>query len=292
MNFIIVGVARCGTTSLFHYLKQHPDIQFPEIKEPKYFSSIDQHFPHNGPGDFSVDDKIIRCEKKYDNLFSDLDSANCIGEASSDYFYFYKNTIPQIKKKFGDIKIIICLRNPVERAFSAYNNLIRDSREKLTFYEGLLKENDRIKSNYDWMWHYANGGLYSEGINAFKESFSHVKVIFNDHLSDNTFDTLKDIFIFLNVDSEFKPNIENRYSTSGRPKNFVVEILSSRIGVLNAIRSTILKIFPRNLLELIASRLFIKEKIDYDSRLFLDNFFKKDINKLEKILDVDLSTWK
>ena len=292
MNFIIVGVARCGTTSLFHYLKQHPEIQFPEIKEPKYFSSIDQNFPHNGPGDFSVDDKIIRCEKKYDNLFSYLDSTNCIGEASSDYFYFHKYTIPQIKKKFGDIKIIICLRNPVERAFSAYNNLIRDSREKLTFYEGLLKENERIKLNYDWMWHYANGGLYSGGVSSFKESFSHVKVIFNDHLSDNTFDTLKDIFMFLNVDSGFKPNIENRYSTSGRPKNFVVKILSSRIGVLNTIRSTILKIFPRNLLELIASKLFMKEKIDYDSRLFLDNFFKKDINKLEKILEIDLSSWK
>ena len=47
-NFLIIGSSKCGTTALYYYLKQHPEISFPRLKEPKYFSSIDQNFPHKG----------------------------------------------------------------------------------------------------------------------------------------------------------------------------------------------------------------------------------------------------
>ena len=126
-NFIIVGVARCGTTSLFHYLEQHPEIGMAKVKEPKYFSSLDLTLPQNGIGDSTVFSKLIKDEASYDNLFEGLEGYKAVGEASSDYFYYHKTVIPRIKKKLGDIKIIVCLRDPVERAFSAYNNLIRAS---------------------------------------------------------------------------------------------------------------------------------------------------------------------
>ena len=60
-----------------------------------------------------------------------------MGEASPDTMYFYKDTVPKIKETLGDIPIIIMLRNPVERAFSVYMYLRRDSREKLSFLEKL-----------------------------------------------------------------------------------------------------------------------------------------------------------
>ena len=142
-NFIIVGVFRCGTTSLFHYLKQHPEIKFPKIKEPKYFSSSSINFPQKGPGDKTVDEGIVRCRNEYYELFKNLDSTKKIGEASSDYFYYHKSVIPRIKRELGDVKIIICLRNPVDRSVSAYNNLRRDSRETLSFEDAIEKENDR-----------------------------------------------------------------------------------------------------------------------------------------------------
>ena len=59
-NFIIAGATRSGTTSLYYYLKQHPKIDFPSIKEPRYFSSIELKLPQNGPGDESVDVKLIK----------------------------------------------------------------------------------------------------------------------------------------------------------------------------------------------------------------------------------------
>ena len=50
-NLFIIGAPKCGTTSIYSFLKQHPEISFPNLKEPKYFSSIDQNFPHKGVGD-------------------------------------------------------------------------------------------------------------------------------------------------------------------------------------------------------------------------------------------------
>ena len=173
IDFIIVGVARCGTTSLYHYLNQHPEIAFSRIKEPKYFSSINKKFPHKGPGDDTVDANVVKDFSEYLRLFKKTPQCKVIGEASSDYFYFHKKTIPEIKKTFGaNVKIIISIRNPIDRSFSAYNNLVRDSRETSTFYDGLMKEQKRIKENFDWMWHYANGSLYYEGILSFIKNFN------------------------------------------------------------------------------------------------------------------------
>lgn len=291
-NFLIVGVARCGTTSLFYYLKQHPEISFPEIKEPKFFSSVYQTYPHNGPGDFSVDNKIIKSKKAYYQLFQKFKNYKCIGEASSDYFYYHEHTIPLIKKELGDIKIIICIRNPIDRSFSAYNNLIRDSRERLSFYDGLISEESRIKNNYDWMWHYSRGSLYSQGIQSFQESFSNVKIILNEDLELNTKNIVQEVFEFLGVDPGFTPVLSDRYSTSGRPRNLVVKILTSRIGLFSKIRNLVIKLFPRNILEIIAKHIFAKEKIDLKSKKYLKNFFYEDILNTEILIKRNLNSWK
>ena len=155
MDFMIVGVARCGTTSLYHYLKQHPQIGLPDQKEPKYYSSKFKSYPHNGPGDYLVDEETIKSEFEYNQLFNELNNKVVIGEASSDYFYFHEKVIPDLINIYGSsLKIIICIRNPLERCYSAYSNLIRDSREQLNFREALGAESKRIKDNFDWMWHH------------------------------------------------------------------------------------------------------------------------------------------
>ncbi len=291
-SFIIVGVARCGTTSLYHYLKQHPHIDFPKIKEPKYFSSKVQSYPHNGPGDKEVDDNVVKIEKSYDELFLSLNKVKVIGEASSDYFYNHKKIIPLIKEKLGDVKIIICLRNPIERAFSAYNNLLRDSREKLSFYEGLMKENERIENNYDWMWHYTNGGFYSDGITNFKNHFKDVELVFFDDLIKSPEKVVQRIFTFLNVDSSYKVDLSKKYSVSGKPKNLIFKTLSSRIGFFSDFRKIIIRLVPRKYLEIFASYMFKKNNIDEKSRKFLKSIFYKEIQLVSKLTNRNLINWK
>ena len=291
-NFLIVGVARCGTTSLYHYISQHPNIQFCKIKEPKFFSSINQIYPHNGPGDDTVDREVVKNHVLYSNLFSGIGKEMCVGEASSDYFYFHKNTVPLIKNTLGDVKIIICLRNPLDRSFSAYNNLIRDSRETLTFLDAIKSEKERINDNYDWMWHYVNASLYSDGVKNFLQNFSKVKIIFNEDLLSKPSIVCKDIFRFLEVDETFKPDVSNRFSVSGKPKNLLIKIISSRVGLFKHLRSLIVKILPRILTEKLSSSFFKKVNFNPDAKDLLKSKFTNDIIELEKITGRNLNKWK
>lgn len=291
-NFIIAGSARCGTTSLFHYLKQHPEIGMSKVKEPKYFSSIDLFLPQKGVGDDTVFSKVITDEMEYDKLFEGLESFKAIGEGSSDCFYYHKTVIPRIKEKLGDVKIIICLRNPIERAFSAYNNLLRDSREKLSFSQGLDAEEHRIAENWDWMWHYRNGGLYAEALEHYKKEFTNVKVVFFEDLELKPHEMLNELFVFLGVNLNSSIDVATRYSHSGKPKSKIVSLLTSRKNpIVFFIREMALKLIPRDYLEKIASIMFKKDPIDSKVHLELKSFFREDILKLQTLVNRDLKNW-
>ena len=291
-NFIIAGVARCGTTSLFHYLNQHPEIGMSNVKEPKYFSSLDLILPQKGVGDDTVFSKVVTSEIAYDKLFAGLESFKTMGEGSSDCFYYHKTVIPRIKEKLGDVQIIVCLRNPVERAFSAYNNLVRDSREQLGFSDGLDAEEERIAKDWDWMWHYKKGGLYAEALEHFQKEFTNVKVVFFDDLDSKPQNVLNELFLFLGVKTDVLIDVSTRYSHSGKPKSKIVSLLTSRKNpLIFRAREITLKLIPRKYLEKIASKLFKKDPIDSKLHLELKSFFKEDILKLQRLVNRDLKNW-
>jgi hypothetical protein len=292
-NFIIAGVARCGTTSLYHYMNQHPEIGFPSQKEPKYFSSIFLKFPHRGIGDDTVDSIVVKTKDQYFDLFSKLNKYKAIGEASSDYLYFHEYTVDAIKKELGDIPIIFSIRNPIERAYSAYSNLIRDGRENLEFMEALKAEDKRLEDNWDWMWAYKKGGLYADAIEHFQKEFSNVKVILFDDLESEPDDVLKEIFQFINVDNKVSINTETQYSHSGKPKNKFIAMLTDRNNkFFYTLRRLALSIIPRFILEALASKMLQKDEMPIKAKNYLNEYFKEDIKKLEILLNHNLENWK
>jgi len=290
---MIVGSARCGTTSLYYYLKQHPEIGFPDKKEPKFFSSQGVEFPHCGPGDDTVDDGVIRNRADYETLFQSLGTYKRIGEASSDYLYHHQHTAKMIRDTVGDIPILILLRDPVERAYSAYNNLLRDQREKLSFGEALAAENGRLAKNWDWMWAYKMGGLYSAQVETYQSTFSRVKVIlFEDLVSDAQL-VVKEVLEFLDVDGSKPINTSDRYSHSGNSKNPVLRWLIQRDNPLTyRLRKLLMSIFTRSILEKLASKILKKDVMRDEDRAYLREYFRDDVRKLERLIDQDLSVWK
>ena len=292
-NFLIAGTSRSGTTSLYKYMSNHPDISFPNIKEPRYFSSYNLMLPQAGPGDSSVDKKLITDFDSYIKLYSRISNLR-VGDASSEYLYSYKTSIPEINEKLGDIPIIIMLRSPIERSYSAYNNLVRDSRENLSFKKAIEKESERIIKGYDMMWHYKSVSFYYEQVKAFKSNFSNVKIIIFEHFIKNPQLVLNDIFIFLNLNPLAKVNTDIKYSKSGVPKNRFVSLILGRKNLFSStLRLFLKRIFGRTILEKF-SYLFIKKpsSIDIETKNKLAKEFKNDIIALEKLLDLDLKIWK
>ncbi len=272
-------------------MQQHRDIVFPKLKEPRYFSSYNLKLPQQGPGDFSVDQKLITNLSTYEDLYRELD-AEWVGDASSEYLYHSKDSAPKMYEVLGDVPVILILRNPVERAFSAYNNLIRDGRETKPFMEALMAEDERIEGNYDMMWHYKAVGEYSEHVKRYLDTFTKVKILFFEEFTQNPDEQVKQIFDFLGVKSDVTLDTSTRYSNSGKPKSALISLLTSRNNVVsNTVRRIIMALVPRSILEKVSEKSLEKSEVPAGARKYLKDYYQKEIMELGRVLDKDLSIW-
>ena len=104
-NFLIIGAAKAGTTSIYNYLKEHPEIFMTKVKEPCFFSFAEEEVKF-----LSGKPKFINKFEEYINLFNGAENYKCKGEASTPYLYFYNKTISNLKKfikEWEKLKIII-----------------------------------------------------------------------------------------------------------------------------------------------------------------------------------------
>ncbi len=295
-NFLIVGMAKCGTSSLSKYLQQHPDIFISHKKEPRFLSSQVMRFPMNGPKDDQVEKWYVKDFESYTNLFADA-RAKAIGEASADTLYFYKGTIPVIKHYLGNPRIVIIIRNPVSRTMSAYKHLIRDGRENLSLEEALIRENERIRENYELIYHYKSVSKYYEPIKAFKEAFPEVLVILNEDLMRNPMATLSQVFQFLDVPDYYNVDTSMKHNIAGKPRNRMLQdFMQQDHLVRKAVKPIARAIFPskekrerffywitqKNLKELV---------LQPETKALLINEFRDDILKTSRLINKDLSMY-
>lgn len=175
-NFLIVGAAKSGTTSLYNYCTQHPEIFMSPVKEPYFFSFINIKPNFKGPYDQKTNEKEIICDiKEYERLFENVNNERAIGECSNSYLYF-RNTAKIIKRYIPHCKIIIILRNPVERAYSHYLQHVMLGHEDQTFEVALEKEEERKKNNWRWHYHYVGQGLYYCQVKRYLNQFGKDKI--------------------------------------------------------------------------------------------------------------------
>ena len=291
-NLLIAGAPRCGTTSLFHYLQSHPEISFPKLKEPRYFSSYQLSLPQGGPGDQSVDQKLITDFQDYERLYDRLHNTY-VGDGSTTYLYHYQDSIPEIKRRLGQPHIILVLRQPVQRAYSAYYNLVRDGRETETFGKAIALENARIAEGYDMMWHLTAVSMYADGVEAFLEAFSNVEVILYDDLPEDPLPILNGISRFLGVSPFPELKKAYHYSKGGIPRfKPTTKLVGRNNGASSKLRMIIENIIGRHAFEKIG-RIMLKPHPDIPKKDFrnLMPMFNENIKRLETILDRDLSTW-
>ena len=294
-NFLIVGAPRCGTTSTYHYLLQHPDVFLPTIKEPSYFSL---HWQSSLPKGYIVPEgtKIGNWDS-YSSLFGHAQGARAIGEASSDTLYYHEHTIPEIRKRLAQPKIIVMVRNPVDRAFSSYQFLVRDGMESLSFEESLSHEKTRTEDNWSHMWRYCAVSHYATAVQAFLENFDNVFVGFFDDLRENPLKFIQSVFRFLDVDSDFAPNVKLAFNRSGRPASRCIQKMIVRPAkwqpVVRAMGCQVLGehgwVRFRDSLK---SR-FVLPRADLasETRARMTGEFADDVQSLQNLVGRDLSHW-
>lgn len=295
-NFLIIGAAKSGTTALYRYVRQHPEIFMSDRKEPHHFSYTEETKKTNGPSDYIW--TAITNPDEYESLFDDVKDETAIGEASPTYIYV-PGTAERIHNKIPDPKLIAILRNPVERAYSAYMHLIRDDRETVnTFMEALLLEEERIKNNWGPIYHYTKCGMYFEQVIRYYRIFPKEKImiIIYDDFKKHPLEVVQQIFNFLGVDPSFVPDMSSKPNVSGVPKiPFLQNFMNLIFSKPNPIRSMSRKLIPEStrwrFTSFLRNKNLSHQPMPNDCRQLLFSAFDDDILKLQRLLGRDLSCW-
>ena len=294
-NFLIVGAAKSGTSSLHNYLNQHPEVFMPsynsegmKVKEPRFLiKDLVKHRLHNG----------VWTWEEYKSLFGDVTDEKAIGESTVLYLYYYKDAIKNIKDKLeNDVKIIIMLRNPADRAYSAFQHVSRGFKEQNSFEKSLEMEDGRLErdGNLTPIVMYKDMGLYHDMVKSFQENFSNVHVIIYDDFRDDTENEMKKTYQFLGISDNADIDYVTRHNVGGkRWKNDKVKYLFMKE---NPIKSIFRRIIPKGLRRGIRNNLVTPSTnkvtpMKGHTRIMLNNFFREDVKQLSTLLNRDLTNW-
>jgi hypothetical protein len=287
-TFLLAGVPKAGTSSLYMYLREHPEVFMPGQKELHFFTSS-QLFDHiGGPGDLAALKRVCRSLEDYQSHYRRVRQERAIGDASPSTFY-YDDCIPLIKSTLGpDLKIVVSLRDPVSRAYSNYRHLVSEGRETLPFYEALLAEDDRANARWSDFWLYRRQSTYAERLSRFQLEFgaSNVVVIIYDDLRTQLHTTLRHLYQHLGVNPAYTPsNLGHVYNQAAFDRPRTVKGRARRTVALTAHRVRTRSYRER----LTATAPPIAP--DHRSRRFLHDRCREDIQQVEHILGRPLGFW-
>ena len=284
-NFLIVGAAKCGTTTLFHCVKQHPDVGMLEAKDAYYFVH---------------DRKKVETLSEYEALFEGFADRKAVGEAPVRCLYD-PDAPGKIKRDLPGVKIVIILRNPAEMAHSLWGHMVRNG-EKLSFRQGLKEEPKRIgdpafrlrSNNWHGDYYYFDRGLYFRQVKRYMDMFGRENVqvhLFEDFRKDPA-GTCSAIFRFIGVDPGFVPVMERRNTGRVFRHRGLHKLLTQPPAWLSRASSCL----PARMTAGVRDRL-----IDFNTQPVpaLDRGLKRelleryrpDIVKLEGLIGRDLSVW-
>ncbi|MUL39031.1 sulfotransferase family protein [Gloeocapsopsis dulcis] len=297
-NFLIIGAAKAGTTALYSYINQHPQVFMSPEKEPHFFAFEGEKVKFAGTAGEKewLNRTAITDIKTYQQQFCDVSQETAIGEASALYLYIPKAS-ERIYHYLPNVKLIAILRNPVERAYSAFVFQKRDGLEPhLEFAQALQEEAWRMKNNWVPIYYYQDMGFYYHQVKRYFDLFpqEQIKVYLHDDFIANPLQVLQDAFRFLGIDHTFTPNTSTKHNVSGIPKN---KALHKFLRIEKHPIKTILKpLIPKNLrrnvmLKLHNNNLEKAPPLSPDIRKQLVELYREDILQLQDLLQKDLSRW-
>ncbi|MFB0517511.1 MAG: sulfotransferase [Candidatus Neomarinimicrobiota bacterium] len=292
-NFLVVGAAKSGTTSLYHYVNQHPDIYMSPVKEPEYFSFMGQEVHFIGPGGQSMNFGIINDAEAYAALFEDLSGEKAIGECSTSYL-FLPQAAANIHHAIPHCRIIMILRHPVERTFSHYLDHVRALCEDLPFEDAIAAEQTRADNGWRWGYQYTGHSRYYAQVKRYYDRFpaENVRIYLFDRLQQDPHGLMADVYRFLNVDDTFRPNVSKVYNPSGLPRRIWLQKLLVKPNPLKTlIRPLLPRHWRRRIIQSLTRANLIRTTMEPEARQRLTELLREDTLALQDLIGQDLSNW-
>ena len=297
-NFLIIGAGKAGTTSLYAYLAQHPQIYMSPVKEPGYFAFAGEELAYSGPGDAAgINRTVITNESEYRALFERSAGYPAVGEASPLYLHV-PQAAPRIRAAIPDCKLIVILRNPIDRAYSDFLYRRANGNEpELDFLTAVEIESERIQNGWSPHCCYIDKGRYYKHLARFYALFpaSQIRLYLYEELEDSALNLLRDVFSYINVDAGFEPDVRFRYSATGTPRNRRVQASLNffrESRKLRSMRSLVSSERRHRMYSTLQGwNLQTPPDMPGDAERYLVELFRPEIESLASLVKRDLSHW-
>lgn len=292
-EFFIVGAPKCGTTAMQEYLRQHPDIFMPDMKEIHHFA--DDLLKHDDP---------FLDRDRYLSLFAGAHEHQLIGEASV-YHLFSRNAARNIKSFCPNAKIIIILRNPVDMLYSRHAQLVYNGAEDILDFEASLAAEEKRR----------NGELIPKNIRIEKKLLHRevvkfaaqvkryfdmfgrdkVQVIIYDDLRKDTAKVYQETLGFLNVNDSFRPDFKVINPNKRVRTRTLQHVLKTPPSLIRIAGKLLLPQSCRNLLlnglKKLNTQFVPRQPMSPELRRRLQKEFTPEIKNLSELLGRDLTHW-
>jgi hypothetical protein len=270
-NFLVIGVAKGGTTSLHHYLRQHRDIHLYPDKGTNYFWT---EAGEEGR-------KTAKTLAEYERLFDGATTQRAIGEISNQYLNS-ETAAERIRRDLPHARLIVSLRNPVDRAWSDYLGRVRTLRESGTFEEAIRPGRPCL----EW-------GFYYPRLKRYYDLFprQQIHVMLYDDFTANPQRALRELFTFLGIDPDAPIDMTTKHNAAGVPRSMLVNrvLWPAIVGMQ--------KLVPRRfhgsgvLAKLLWKTYRPAPKLSAELRAQLRETYREDINATAELIGRDLSRW-
>lgn len=309
-NFFIVGAPKAGTTSLYYYLDQHPDIYMSPIKEPCYFSfemRAENFEASHRARAFELQERAhkyqnglleknrvggIFCEwPDYLRLFEGATAECAIGEASVCYLWS-KTAAAAISSRIPHARIIMVLRSPADRAFSQYMHHLSDGHTTMQFREYVRACLRHSGEGFGVHEPFLELGFYAEQVqrylNFFPREQIHIWLYEETKASPREF--FREVLEFLDVDTAFRPDMSLRYNEPQIARMVGPKRVLKKMGIWEMLK----RHTPARIKAQVRPAVYRPTgslTMDAQDRALMLEFYRNDIHRLEEILDRDLSLW-
>jgi len=292
-NFLIIGAAKSGTTSLFNIVAQHPNVFSSQIKETRFFSD---------------DQRFLRGVGWYQEThFKNIRNQAVRMEGTPAYLTWSEKVAPRIKELYGDhpVKFAVIFRDPVKRAYSHYWHRVRMGDEdptKISFTDAIHSEDQRMRENWqrleaegNGLYGYYRAGCYASRLNPFLDLFPREKFYFmlQEDLSIENSVIMAGLFRFLGIDDEYpvKYLVSNESSVPRDERIYSIYHRLKKTGLNRIVKAFTPKKFRRWLREDALVKPIRYPPMDEDIKKELYSRYSYENQQLEKIIGRDLSKW-
>ena len=227
-NFIVIGAAKAGTTALYWYLAEHPAVFMSEVKETNFFAYGVDGQGKLVYGDPDVHQFPVKTIADYEALFADAGDARAVGEASPIYL-----ECPQapgrIRATLPDVRLVCCLRHPVERAYADYLMYLWRRGRRFEPARDLTPDAVWARPDSRWM----DVSRYHDQLARYYEIFprDRIHVFLFDDLKRSTVDAVQGVYRFLAVDPSVVPDLETAHNVGGVPASRALESVLTNRGL-------------------------------------------------------------